>query len=191
MNAQVNDATYWREFDKSRVTHSAAHYMMAIDNLRKDFGYARVTDVADWLEVSRGAASMALAQLKKRKLVTQDPRRFLLLTEEGERVVRQIEENYGILSKFFEEMLGVPREEAQADACKMEHLLSLETGRRMLWLMRFILSDPERAQMAQKAITSFDASAAPWRLEDREAEVPVRVAAEVPVAHGNKDDVDA
>jgi len=191
VNAQVNDATYWREFDKSRVTHSAAHYMMAIDNLRKDFGYARVTDVADWLEVSRGAASMALAQLKKRKLVTQDPRRFLLLTEEGERVVRQIEENYGILSKFFEEMLGVPREEAQADACKMEHLLSLETGRRMLWLMRFILSDPERAQMAQKAITSFDASAAPWRLEDREAEVPVRVAAEVPVAHGNKDDVDA
>jgi len=187
VNAQVNDATYWREFDKSRVTHSAAHYLMAIDNLRKDFGYARVTDVADWLEVSRGAASMALAHLKKRKLVTQDPRRFLLLTEEGERVVRQIEQNFDILSKFFEEMLGVPREEAQADACKMEHLLSLETGRRMLWLMRFILSDPERAESAKNAIASFDASAAPWRLEGCEDAAPMGVAA----AQAKKDDSDA
>ena len=191
MDRQLNDATYWREFDKSRVTHSAAHYMMAIDNLRKDFGYARVTDVADWLEVSRGAASMALAQLKKRKLVTQDPRRFLLLTEEGERVVRQIEQNYGILSQFFEEMLGVPREEAQADACKMEHLMSLETGRRMLWLMRFILSDPERAELAKKAIASFDASAAPWRFEGYEDAAPMRVVPEFPAAQAKKDDGNA
>ena len=47
-------------------------------------------------------------------------------------------------------------EVAQADACKMEHLMSLETGRRMLWPIRFILSDPERADVVRKAMATLD-----------------------------------
>ena len=154
--SETNDATYWREFERSPVTHSAAHYLMAIDNLRRDFGYARVTDVADSLDVSRGAASMALSHLRKRKLVAQDPRRFLSLTAEGERVVRDVEQNFGILSEFFERMLGVTPEVAQADACKMEHLMSLETGRGILRLMRFILSDPKRAGQVRKGMARLE-----------------------------------
>ncbi|NIA13647.1 MAG: hypothetical protein GWP08_06155 [Nitrospiraceae bacterium] len=153
---ETNDATYWREFERSPVTHSAAHYLMAIDNLRKDFGYARVTDVADSLDVSRGAASMALSHLRKRKLVAQDPRRFLSLTPEGGRLVREVERNFGILSEFFERIVGVTPEVAQVDACKMEHLMSLETGRGILRLMRFILSDPERAAQVRQGMAQLE-----------------------------------
>ena len=163
----VNDASYWREFEKNRVTHSAAHYLMAIEGLRREFGYARVTDVAGRLEVTRAAASMALNQLKKRALVAEDPRRFLLLTAEGERLVRHVERNFEILSRFFENVLHVPRATAQADACKMEHLVSLETGRRLVWLMRSILESPERTGAIRKAMDGFDGHSAPGGAEKK------------------------
>lgn len=155
MSKLINDSTYWRDFEKNDITHSAAHYLMAVDALREEFGYARVTDVAEMLEVSRGAASMSIAQLKKRGWVTEDRHRFLLLTEEGQRIARLVEQNFRILSKFFEEVLGVSSDVALSDACKMEHLMSLETGRRLVWLMRYILSDETRAARIHEVMSKF------------------------------------
>ncbi len=155
MTRQINDGSFWREFEKNDITHSAAHYLMAIDVLRDEYGYARVTDVAEMLEISRGAASMAIAQLKKRDWVTEDRNRFLLLTDDGRRMAKLVEHNFRILSQFFEEVLGVSKELALADACKMEHLMSLETGRRLVWLMRYILSDDKRSKEIQKAMSCF------------------------------------
>jgi len=151
----INDATYWREFDKNELSHSMAHYLMAIDALRADLGYARSTDVAEMLSVSRGAASMALNQLKKRGWVAEDPHRFLLLTEEGEKIASSIEHNYAILSKFFERVLHVEDEVAAADACKIEHLMSMETGQRLLWLMRYLLSDEDLAVRVRQRMKGF------------------------------------
>src|SRR5688572_19037190 len=53
VSKEVNDSTYWREFENNPLSHSMAHYLMAIDALRNDLGYARSTDVAEMLDVSR------------------------------------------------------------------------------------------------------------------------------------------
>jgi DtxR family transcriptional regulator, Mn-dependent transcriptional regulator len=155
MTREINDATYWREFDNNDITHSAAHYLMAIDSLRDQYGYARVTDVAEMLNVSRGAASMSISQLKKRGWVEEDRNRFLLLSDQGERMASLVEQNFKILSRFFEEVLGMDQDTSLADACKMEHLMSLETGRRLVWLMRYVMGDKVRAAQVQKAMECF------------------------------------
>ena len=155
MTKDINNSAYWREFEKNELTHSAAHYLMAVDSLREDQGYARVTDVADMLEVSRGAASMAIAHLKKRGWIRKDPNSFLLLSDEGLAMANLVEHNFRILSKFFAEVLGAPKDIANADACKMEHLMSLETGRRLVWLLRYILSDESRAAEFHEAMSSY------------------------------------
>jgi Mn-dependent DtxR family transcriptional regulator len=150
MSKGINDSAYWREFEKNELTHSAAHYLMAIDSLREELGYARVTDVAKKLEVSRGAASMFISQLKERGWVKEDPNRFLLLTDRGEAVVNLVEHNFRIVSSFFTDFLKVEKDIAFADACKIEHLLSLETGKRLLGLMHFVDGNPKlRAQMEE------------------------------------------
>ena len=141
MSKDINDSAYWREFEKNELTHSAAHYLMAIDSLREELGYARVTDVAEKLEVSRGAASMSIAHLKKRGWVKEDPNRFLLLDDKGEAMANIVERNFRILSNFFSNVLELPKDIAFADACKMEHLMSLETGKQLIELMYFIKSD--------------------------------------------------
>lgn len=140
-NIEVNDASHWREFENNPLSHSMAHYLMAIDSLRAELGYARSTDVAEMLEVSRGAASMALSQLKKRGWVAEDPNRFLLLTDEGRRITHAVEHNFLILSRFFEHTLQVTNNTALGDACKMEHLMSRETAKRLLWLFKHLVED--------------------------------------------------
>ncbi len=133
---------HWREYTYTNLSHSRAHYLMAIESLRGDLGYARTTDVAEMLEVSRGAASMALAQLKKRGWVMEDPNRFLLLTDEGRRITELVASNFEKLRCFFELVLDMSKEQALAEACKMEHLINIETGTRLQKLTEMITSTP-------------------------------------------------
>ena len=154
----ANDSSHWREFSHNYLSHSRAHYLMAIDTLRAELGYARTTDVAEMLEVSRGAASMALAQLKKRGWVAEDPNRFLLLSEEGKRITELVSQNFAILSRFLEAVLGVGHDKAIGDACKMEHLMSLESSRRLLWLTDLLAGDGPAAVEVRRHMQQFKAS---------------------------------
>jgi DtxR family Mn-dependent transcriptional regulator len=153
----ANDSSHWREFSHNYLSHSRAHYLMAIDTLRSELGYARTTDVAEMLEVSRGAASMALAQLKKRGWVAEDPNRFLLLTDEGKRITELVSQNFAILSRFLEAVLGVGRDKAISDACKMEHLMSLESSRRLLWLTELLAGENAAGEQVRKHMRQFKA----------------------------------
>jgi len=143
-----------------------AHYLMAIDSLRNEQGYARSTDVAEMLDVSRGAASMALQQLKKRGWVTEDPNRMLLLTDEGKRIANLVENNFVILSKFFENILLIDKAVASGDACKMEHLMSIETSQRLLLLVRFLMSDDPAAARVRDEMSKATAECDTLRVED-------------------------
>ena len=166
MHKEGNDASHWRDFENNPLSHSMAHYLMAIDSLRNELGYARSTDVAEMLEVSRGAASMALQQLKKRGWVAEDPNRMLLLTDEGKRIANLVENNFVILSKFFENVLHIDKAVASGDACKMEHLMSIETGQRLLQLVRFLMTDDPAAQRVREEMLKNQAECNDVRVED-------------------------
>ena len=121
----------WKEFNENEVTHSAAHHLLAILELTKDRGYARVTDVAKFLEITTGSASTNLKSLKQKGFVVEDDNRFLALSEQGRPIAEGILIRREILESFFIEVLGVAEEQAGIDACKTEHLLSAETTSKM------------------------------------------------------------
>ncbi len=121
----------WKEFEDNQITHSAAHYLMAIKQLLEDHGYARVTDIAKALNITRGSCSISLKPLKKRGLVVEDENRFLKLSEEGKRLAELVELNDKLLEILFGEVLGVDAEQAEIDACKIEHLLSIEASTKL------------------------------------------------------------
>ncbi len=158
MTPIANDSTYWRAFEENKVTHSVAHYLMAIDHLRNDQGYARVTDVAGLMGISRGAASLALSQLKEKGLVKEDPNRFLLLSEEGKSLARTVEHNFFLLACFFENVLKVDSEIARADACKMEHLLSEESSKALIRFLQILLSKKNFVRELSEKMENFEAS---------------------------------
>jgi len=78
----------WKAFEQNPITHSAAHHLVTIAELLEEYGYARVSDVARSLHITRGSASITLKNLKARGLVTEDDRRFLGLSDEGMEIAR-------------------------------------------------------------------------------------------------------
>ena len=127
----------WKEFDQNPISHSVAHHLVAIAELLEAYGYARVSDVARLLEITRGSASVTLKGLKTRGLVVEDDRRFLGLSKEGTRIARSIRAKKNVMKALFVELLGVEERQADIDTCKIEHLLSDATAERTSQLLLF------------------------------------------------------
>lgn len=121
----------WKEFNDNEITHSAAHHLLAIQELTDARGYARVTDVAKHLDITTGSASTNLKSLKQKGLVEEDDNRFVKLSDEGQRLADAILNRRSVLHNFFANILGVEPHQAEVDACKTEHLLSSETTEKM------------------------------------------------------------
>ena len=108
------------------MTKSLEDYVEAIYRLSQDSGRARVVEVAAMLHVKMPSVNNAVKELARLKLVKYEKYRELMLTEEGEAVARKVYEHH-LLLKGFLLSLGVSEENAENDACAMEHILSEET----------------------------------------------------------------
>lgn len=142
----------WKSFDDNALTHSAAHYLMTIHELLETHGYARVTDIAKQLNITRGSCSISLKPLKKRGLVVEDHNKFLLLSEEGKRLALIVEKNDELLELFLKDVLGVSQEQAEIDACKIEHLLSIETSIKLCSFIDLMRSDDKAVAEFKKIL---------------------------------------
>lgn len=142
----------WKSYEDNLLTHSAAHYLMTIHELLKSQGYARVTDIAKQLNITRGSCSISLKPLKKRGLVIEDTNKFLSLSDEGRRLAEIVERNDALLEIFLRDILGVDPEQAEVDACKIEHLLSIESSVRLCNFIEFTRSSSKAAQAFLQAL---------------------------------------
>ncbi|MFQ5824655.1 MAG: metal-dependent transcriptional regulator [bacterium] len=146
----------WKTFEQNIVTHSAAHHLMTISQLLKQNGYARVSDVARKLDITRGSASITLKALKEKGFVREDENKFLRLSEEGGRISHSIQSKRMILIKFMQDVLQVEAEQAESDACKIEHLISSETGEKLLQFLKFLFSNELKAKAFLNAYWSYE-----------------------------------
>lgn len=121
----------WKQFEENNITHSAAHHLLAVMELRDKRGYARVTDVAKHLNITSGSASTNLKSLKAKGLLNEDDNRFLTLSPEGEALAKAVIARKKIFNQFLVDVLKVNAEQAEIDSCKTEHLISPETTRKL------------------------------------------------------------
>ncbi len=133
----------WKAFEQNVISHSAAHHLMAIDDLIERLGYARVSDIARQLNITRGSVSITLRPLKKAGLVEQDENRHLRLSEPGRNLVSAIKTKRHLIQRFLSDVLSVAPEQAEIDACKLEHLVSNSTAQRLLSFLRFLEADQD------------------------------------------------
>ena len=156
----------WKEFDQNVITHSAAHHLMAVDDLVNRLGYARVSDVARRLNITRGSVSISLKPMKEVGLILQDENRHLRLSEKGQRLVDAVKTKRLLIRRLLSELLGVDTRQAEIDACKMEHLTSNETARQLVAFFGFIDSQEQSASNFLSTWRSIDRDSDPTP-EDR------------------------
>lgn len=145
MDQLQSAAHVWKNFETNALTHSSAHHLLAIHELLAHHGYARVTDVAKHLGITRGSASVTLKALKSRGYVSEDENKFLRLSSAGKQLVELITANRQVLFKFLRDVLAVNPEQAEMDACKVEHLFSPEAGLQLWRFLDFLFSNDHHA----------------------------------------------
>lgn len=119
------------------LSHSMVHYLLTIHKLKEQKGYARVTDIAKELKLTKGSVSTAINGLKKKNFVTEEEdSKFLLLSELGHQEVHKILTSRTLLYHFLRDILGVSSDTAANDACMMEHLMSEETREQFFQFMK-------------------------------------------------------
>ncbi|MBQ2992182.1 MAG: metal-dependent transcriptional regulator [Clostridia bacterium] len=108
------------------VSEAIENYLETIYILSQQQSEVHAIDICSYLSYSRPTVSIVLRQMREHGLVTVNEDNHIYLTEEGLRIAIRIFERHELLTNMLT-ALGVSRETALRDACKIEHDLSDET----------------------------------------------------------------
>ncbi|MBO5384465.1 MAG: metal-dependent transcriptional regulator [Ruminococcus sp.] len=108
------------------ITEAVENYLETILILSKKQPDIHAIDICSYLGYSRPTVSIVLKKMKDDWLVMVDSVNHITLTEKGKAVAEHIFDRHTIISEFFM-LLGVKRDTALEDACKIEHDISDET----------------------------------------------------------------
>jgi DtxR family Mn-dependent transcriptional regulator len=112
------------------MTESLEDYLEMVSFLSDD-GEVRVTDIAARLGVSKPSVHTALKSLEEQELIQHKRYQNVILTKKGSQRASEIRKKHQFLTDFLINIVGVDAATAERDACKMEHVLSPETLKRM------------------------------------------------------------
>ena len=127
------------------LTRRLEDYLEAVFDLVRRDGFARVRDIASRTHVSKSSVTAALRQLCLSGLVHHDPYEVVTLTARGETLAEEIRRKHNTLRGFLEQVLNIDGETAEANACRMEHVVDDKVLRRLSMLAEFARGHPARS----------------------------------------------
>ncbi len=108
------------------TNESSENYLETILILSKARPVVRSVDIANELGFKKSSVSVAMKNLREKGLITVTPEGFIYLTDAGREIAEMIYERHEFLSNWLTR-LGVDKEIAQRDACRIEHVISKES----------------------------------------------------------------
>jgi len=123
-------------------TASMEDYLEAIANLGEGRKVVRVKQISEMLGVKMPSVTSALKKLSERELVKHERYGHIKLTPQGNKVARDVIRRHKALTRFFAQALGIDKETAEEDACKIEHVISSLSMDRLAKFVEFIEACP-------------------------------------------------
>lgn len=124
-------------------TPTMEDYLERILGLIEEKGYARVSDIAEALDVHPSTVTRMVQRLDEQQFIEYERYRGLVLTAKGEKLGRAIRDRHRALEGFLR-LLGVEDEEVvQKDTEGIEHHLSPSTLQALTELVVFLESRPD------------------------------------------------
>ena len=111
---------------KHRADESVEDYLETILLLQKKIAHVRSIDIANEMNFTKPSVSVAMKNLREKEYITMDSTGYITLTEAGRRRAEDVLERHTILADILMH-IGVSKETAMADACRIEHDLSEES----------------------------------------------------------------
>jgi len=108
------------------VTESTENYLETILILSKHKPVVRSVDISEELGFKKSSVSVAMKNLREKKYITVTKEGFIYLTDAGQEIAEMIYERHELLSNWLIK-LGVDKNIATEDACRIEHVISKES----------------------------------------------------------------
>ena len=122
-----------------KIHESAENYLETILILSKKYGHVRSIDVANHLGFTKPSVSVAMKSLREDGYITVDTSGGILLTEKGHAISERVYERHQIIAKALI-ALGVDKDIAYNDSCKIEHDISEESFEKIKFYLENHLS---------------------------------------------------
>ena len=108
------------------IHESAENYLESILVLQERRGQVRSIDIVNELGFSKPSVSIAMKKLRENGYISMEPDGRITLNESGLAIANRIYDRHKTITRFFM-LLGVSKDVATEDACKVEHDISDET----------------------------------------------------------------
>ena len=108
------------------IHESGEMYLETILTLKNKNQYVRSIDIANALNYSKPSVSRGMKILKEGNFITIDDKGYIEFTDEGYRIAQEVYNRHQALTQFLV-LIGVDKEQAENDACRIEHVISKET----------------------------------------------------------------
>jgi DtxR family Mn-dependent transcriptional regulator len=125
-----------------KLTPTMEDYLEAIYTLSLEKRAVRVKDIAKRLGVKMPTVTSMLKTLSDKGMIDHEKYEYLELTGKGSHIGSQIDHRHQVLKSFLIDILQINHDQADEDACKMEHAVSSATLERILVFMEFIENCP-------------------------------------------------
>ena len=106
-------------------------FLETILSLSKDGSVVKSVDIAKARMVSKATVSVAMRELCDLGLVSYKSYGRVSLTQKGARVASATLGKHTLLVEFLTQHLGVPFDEADESACKIEHAIGADIARKL------------------------------------------------------------
>lgn len=109
------------------ISKSQEDYLKAMYVLKMKNGEIRVTDIAEYMEISKPSVTKAINNMKEIALVNSKTYGKIELTQKGIDIAKKVLEAYDISYVFLKEVLGLTEEKAKKEAEKLKLTMEDET----------------------------------------------------------------
>ncbi len=123
------------EVNNTRISEALEGYLESIYVFSQRKPSVRITDIALSLGISKPSVNRAVNTLKSQGLVTHEPYGDVTLTEKGRELGRELLARRKMIKKFLIDVLELPRDDAEKEACQLEHNISSSTVDKMISFM--------------------------------------------------------
>jgi len=124
------------------LTGRLQDYLEAILDVADENGVSRVRDIARKLQVRNSTVTGSLRKLADEGLVNYNPYEVITLTRGGARVAHEVSRRHRQIRRFLTEVLGLPPEKADENACRMEHDMDKQALDRLIKFVDFVEECP-------------------------------------------------
>lgn len=112
--------------NKMHTNESSENYLETILILSERLPVVRSVDIANELGFKKSSISIAMKNLRTKELIKVTDEGYIYLTDAGKEIADMIYERHRLISAGLMS-LGVPKEIATEDACRIEHVISKES----------------------------------------------------------------